>query len=56
VQLATRLPSFQAARDSIAETLEIELTTKRVERLAERSARGASPNERRTRRHGKRCP
>lgn len=36
MQLATRLPSFQAARDSIAETLEIELTTKRVERLAER--------------------
>lgn len=36
MQLATRLPSFEAARDSIAETLEIELTTKRVERLAER--------------------
>jgi hypothetical protein len=36
VQLATRLPSFEAARDSIAETLEVELTTKRVERLAER--------------------
>lgn len=36
VQLATRLPSFEAARDSIAETLEIELTTKRVERLTER--------------------
>jgi hypothetical protein len=34
--LATRLPSFEAARDSIAETLEVELTTKRVERLAER--------------------
>jgi hypothetical protein len=36
VQLATRLPSFEAARDSIAETLEVELTTKRVERLTER--------------------
>lgn len=36
MQLATRLPSFEAARDSIAETLEVELTTKRVERLAER--------------------
>jgi hypothetical protein len=36
VQLATRLPSFAAARDSIAETLEVELTTKRVERLTER--------------------
>lgn len=36
MQLATRLPSFEAARDSIAETLEIELTTKRVERLTER--------------------
>lgn len=34
--MATRLPSFEAARDSIAETLEVELTTKRVERLAER--------------------
>jgi hypothetical protein len=34
--LATRLPSFEAARDSIAETLEVELTTKRVERLTER--------------------
>jgi hypothetical protein len=36
VQLATRLPSFEAARDSLAETLEVELTTKRVERLTER--------------------
>jgi hypothetical protein len=36
VQLAIRLPSFLAARDSIAETLEVELTTKRVERLTER--------------------
>ena len=36
MQLATRLPSFEAARDSVAETLEVELTTKRVERLAER--------------------
>lgn len=36
MQLATRLPSFEAARDSIAETLEVELTTKRVERLTER--------------------
>lgn len=34
--MATRLPSFEAARDSIAETLEVELTAKRVERLAER--------------------
>ena len=36
MQLATRLPSFEAARDSIEESLEVELTTKRVERLAER--------------------
>jgi len=36
VNLATRLPSFNAARDSVAETLEVELTTKRVERLAKR--------------------
>ncbi len=36
VHLATKLPSFLSARDSIAETIEVELTTKRVERLTER--------------------
>ncbi len=36
VQLATKLPSFQSAQQSIAETIEVELTTKRVERLTER--------------------
>lgn len=36
VHLATKLPSFESAQQSIAETLEISLTTKRVERLAER--------------------
>lgn len=36
MQLAIRLPAFLAARDSIAETLEVELTTKRVERLTQR--------------------
>lgn len=36
VQLATQLPSFQSAQQSIAETIEVELTTKRVERLTER--------------------
>jgi len=36
VHLATKLPSFRSAQESIAETLEIELTVKRVERLAER--------------------
>ena len=36
VHLATKLPSFQSAQQSIAETLEVELTTKRVERLTER--------------------
>lgn len=36
VHLATKLPSFQSAQESIAETLEVELTTKRVERLTER--------------------
>lgn len=36
MQLAIRLPAFRAARDSIAETLEVELTTKRVERLTVR--------------------
>jgi hypothetical protein len=39
VRLATRLPSFEAARDSIAETLEVILTTKRVERVTERVGR-----------------
>ncbi len=34
----------QAARDSIAETLEVELTTKRVERLTERIGGGVLPN------------
>ena len=36
VALATRLGSFEAARESLAETLEVELTIKRVERLARR--------------------
>ena len=36
VHLATKLPSFRSAQESIAETLEVELTTKRVERLAKR--------------------
>jgi len=36
VHLATKLPSFQSAQESIAETIEVELTTKRVERLTER--------------------
>ena len=36
VHLATKLPSFQSARDSVAQTLEVELSTKRVERLTER--------------------
>jgi len=36
VHLATKLPSFQSAQQSIAETLEVELTIKRVERLTER--------------------
>ncbi len=36
VHLATKLPSFLSARESIAETIEVELTTKRVERLTER--------------------
>ncbi len=39
VHLATKLVSFQSARDSVAETLEVELTTKRVERLTERVGR-----------------
>lgn len=36
VHLATALGSFESARDSVAETIEVELTTKRVERLARR--------------------
>lgn len=36
MHLATKLPSFLSARESIAETIEVELTTKRVERLTER--------------------
>lgn len=36
VHLATKLPSFESARESLAETAEVGLTTKRVERLAER--------------------
>jgi len=36
VHLATKLGSFVSARDSVAETIEVELTTKRVERLARR--------------------
>jgi len=36
VHLATKLPSFLSAQESIAETIEVELTTKRVERLTER--------------------
>lgn len=36
VHLATKLPSFQSAQESLAETAEVALTTKRVERLTER--------------------
>ncbi len=36
VPLASKLPSFASATDSVNETLEVELTTKRVERLTER--------------------
>ncbi len=36
VHLATKLPSFQSAQESIAETIEVDLTTKRVERLTKR--------------------
>lgn len=36
VHLSTRLPSFEAANESVAETLEVKLTTKRVERVTER--------------------
>ncbi len=39
VHLATKLGSFQSARDSVAQTLEVNLTTKRVERLTERIGR-----------------
>ena len=35
VYLAAKLVSFRSARDSVAETLEVELTTKRIERLTE---------------------
>ena len=36
MHLASKLASFQSAQESIAETLEVQLTTKRVERLTER--------------------
>jgi hypothetical protein len=36
VHLATKLTSFQSAGESLAETAEVQLTTKRVERLTER--------------------
>jgi hypothetical protein len=36
VPLATKLTSFASAADSVAETLEVTLTTKRVQRLTER--------------------
>ena len=36
VHLATKLPSFQSTQESLAEIAEVQLTTKRVERLAER--------------------
>src|SRR5690606_20491390 len=36
VHLATKLGSCDSARDGLAETLEIELVTKRIERLARR--------------------
>ena len=36
VHLASKLPSFQSAQESIAEAIEVELTRKRVERLTER--------------------
>lgn len=39
VHLASKLVSFQSAAESVAETLEVELTTKRVERLTERIGR-----------------
>ena len=36
VHLGTKLGSFESAQESVAQTLEVELTTKRVERLTER--------------------
>ena len=39
VHLGTKLGSFESAQDSVAETLEVQLTTKRVERLTERIGR-----------------
>jgi len=36
VHLASKLSSFESAQQSIAETIEVKLTTKRVERLTER--------------------
>ena len=39
VHLGTKLGSFASAAESVAETLEVELTTKRVERLTERIGR-----------------
>lgn len=39
VHLGAKLGSFDSAKDSVAETLEVELTTKRVERLTERIGR-----------------
>ncbi len=36
MHLGTKLGSFESAQDSVAETLEVELTVKRVERLTER--------------------
>lgn len=39
VHLATKLCSFQSAQESIAETIEVQLTIKRVERLTERIGR-----------------
>ncbi len=38
--LGAKLGSFASAAESVAETLEVELTTKRVERLTERIGRG----------------
>jgi len=39
VHLATKLPSFDSAADSVRQTVEIDITTKRVERLTERIGR-----------------
>ena len=36
VHLASKLSSFQSARESLAQTIEVALTTKRLERLTER--------------------